>query len=383
LGRRGNLAPLENRVKRIALIHDWLTGMRGGEKVLEVLADLFPRADIFTLVHIPGRVSPAIERHKIMTSPIQHIPGIGRYYRHLLPILPWAIESLDFSGYDLLISTSHCVAKGAIPSAGVPHWCYNHTPMRYIWDQYDQYFAPGRASWPVRTAMAAVRPYLQRWDLNTLPRVTHFLANSENVQARIQRLYHRDSEVVYPPVDFDFYAAEPLLAAADKSDFYLVVSALAPYKRIDLALDACARKGKRLIVIGEGQESASLQSRAGKDVQFLGWRSGAELRDYFRRAKALLFPGEEDFGIVPLEAMAAGCPVIALGKGGALETVVEGKTGYFFPEPTIDSLVEAMNRLELTPLDSAQVRDHAERFSKTHCETSFRRLFIEYQSEMS
>lgn len=369
--------------RRIALIHDWLTGMRGGEKVLEVLADLFPKADIFTLVHLKGRVSPAIERHRMITSPIQNIPGIGRYYRHLLPILPWAIEQLDFTGYDLLISTSHCVAKGAIPPNGVPHWCYSHTPMRYIWDQYDQYFGPGRASWPVRQVMAMVRPSLQRWDIETLPRVTRFLANSENVRTRIRRIYQRDAEVVYPPVDTDFYAAEPLLSASEKSDFYLIVSALAPYKRLDLALDACAKRGKRLVIIGEGQESAALRARAGANVEFRGWGSGRELRDYYRRARALLFPGEEDFGIVPLEAMAAGCPVIALGKGGALETVVEGESGFFFQDPTVDSLIAAMEHAERTPLDPIRIRARAERFSRAHCEAAFRRLFVEYQNEMS
>jgi len=297
--------------------------------------------------------------------------------------MPWAIEHLDFSGYDLLISTSHCVAKGAVAPAGVPHWCYNHTPMRYIWDQYDQYFAPGRASWPVRAIMSAVHPYLQRWDIRTLPRVTNFLANSENVRARIQRLYHRDAQVVYPPVDFDFYAADALLAPEEKSDFYLVVSALAPYKRIDLALDACLRMKKRLVVIGEGQESRTLRHKGGAQVEFLGWRSGVELRDYFRHARALLFPGEEDFGIVPLEAMAAGCPVLALGRGGALETVIEGQTGYFFPETTVDSLCEAMQRLEKSPLDSVRIRERAARFSRAHCENAFRALFVEYKNEMS
>jgi len=370
-------------MKRIALIHDWLTGMRGGEKVLEVLADIFPRADIFTLVHVPGQVSPAIERHRIITSPIQKIPNAGKIYRQLLPLLPAAMETLNFRGYDLLISTSHCVAKNARPPAGVPHWSYMHTPMRYIWDQYDQYFGPGRASWPVRATMAAVRPYLQRWDLKTVPRVTHFLANSENVRGRIQRLYHRDAQVIYPPVDYEFFAAEPLLQGQEKSDFYLVVSALAPYKQIDLALDACRTLGKKLVIIGDGQENRRLRLRAGPDVEFLGWRSGNELRDYYRRAQGLLFPGEEDFGIVPLEAMAAGCSVLALGKGGALETVVHGETGFFFQDPSVESLCNAIQQNEKVPLDIIKMRKRAEQFSRARCEAAFRALFVEYRDEMS
>jgi glycosyltransferase involved in cell wall biosynthesis len=370
-------------MKRIALIHDWLTGMRGGEKVLEVLADLFPKADIFTLVHIPGRVSSAIERHRIITSPIQKIPGAGTFYRQMLPILPWAIEQLNFTGYDLLISTSHCVAKGIQAPVGIPHCSYIHTPMRYIWDQYDQYFGPGRASAPVRAAMAAVRPYLQRWDLNTVSRVTHFLANSENVRARIERLYHQEAQVIYPPVDYDLFAGTPLLDHSQKSDFYLVVSALAPYKRIDLAIEACRQMKKKLVIIGDGQESKRLRAMAGPDVQFLGWRSNEGLRDYYRQARGLLFPGEEDFGIVPLEAMAAGCPVLAFGKGGALETVLEGKTGFFFHALTAESLSEAIARNEKTILEGTVIRRRAEHFSRRHCEAAFRGLFVEYRTEMS
>jgi glycosyltransferase involved in cell wall biosynthesis len=255
--------------------------------------------------------------------------------------------------------------------------------MRYIWDQYDQYFAPGRASRVVRAAMALLRPSLQRWDLKTLPRVSHFLANSENVRGRIQRLYHRDAQVIYPPVDYDFYAAEPVFNAAEKSDFYLVVSALAPYKRIDLAVEACRRLKKKLVVIGDGQESRALRALAGPDVQFLGWRSGLELRDYYRRAKGLLFPGEEDFGIVPLEAMAAGCPVLAFGKGGALETVVHGETGFFFQDLTVESLAAAIALNEKAPLDPLMARKRAEQFSRVHCERAFRALFVEYKGEMS
>jgi glycosyltransferase involved in cell wall biosynthesis len=369
---------------RIAIIHDWLTGMRGGEKVLEVLCEIFPRADIYTLVHLPGRVSPVIESHRILTSPLQKIPGIGSVYRHLLPLMPWAIERFDFSGYDLLISTSHCVAKAAIPPKGARHVSYCHTPMRYIWDQYDAYFGPGRASWPVRQAMACLRPRLQKWDIATLPRVHEFIANSENVRDRIQRLYRRDAKVIYPPVDYDFYstpASRPV--PGEREPFYLIVSALAPYKRVDIAIEAFRRMKKKLVVIGEGQESRALRACAGPGIEFLGWLTNPELRAYYQKARALLFPGEEDFGIVPLEAMSAGCPVIAYRKGGALETVEENKTGVFFDQQTAASLGEAVARFETLAFDPQAVSAHAERFSRRRCAAAFRALLLEYAPEMS
>jgi glycosyltransferase involved in cell wall biosynthesis len=371
--------------RRIALIHDWLTGMRGGEKVLAVLCRIFPSADLFTLVHLPGKLSPMIERHKIQTSPLQRFPNVGRYYRHLLPLMPWAIERFDFSGYDLLISTSHCVAKGAIPPAGVPHYSYCHTPMRYIWDQFDDYFGPGKASLPARMAMNAFRGPLQRWDVDSSARVTRFLANSKNVQERIQRIYHRDSDVLYPPVSYDFFSGgiEERRKTDLANSFYLIVSALAPYKRVDIAIEAFRRMGKRLVIIGDGQDNARLRALAGADVRFLGWRENEALRSAYAQCRALVFPGIEDFGIVPLEAMAAGAPVIAFGRGGALETVVDGATGVFFPDQTTDSLIEAVERFERTGLDAGAIQAQARRFSEQTCEAAFRRTFVEYQNEMS
>jgi len=369
--------------RRIALIHDWLTGMRGGEKVLEVLCGIFPEADIFTLVHLPGKVSPVIESHRIITSPLQKIPRIGSYYRHLLPLMPWAIERFDFAGYDLLISSSHCVAKAARPAPGACHVSYCHTPMRYIWDQYEAYFGPGRSSWPVRTVMAAIRPNLQRWDVATVSRVTEFIANSENVRARIQRLYRRESSVIYPPVDVDFYKQGVLQRAPDPEPFYLIVSALAPYKRVDIAIEALRQLNKRLVVIGEGQESRALRQAGGLQTTFLGWLSDAELRSYYQRCQALLFPGEEDFGIVPLEAMSAGCPVIAYRKGGATETVVENKSGVFFDDQTPQSIARAIKNFEQMSFHPAEVSALAERFSRRYCESAFRSYFLDYASEMS
>lgn len=370
--------------KRIALIHDWLTGMRGGEKVLELLCEIFPHADVFTLVHAPGKVSRAIEAHRIVTSPLQKLPKVTDYYRRLLPFMPWAIEQFDFSGYDLMISTSHCVAKSAIPPAGATHWCYCHTPMRYIWDQFDDYFGPGRAGLATRAAMHLIRKPLQIWDVRTAKRVHHFLANSENVRRRIQEIYHRDAQVLYPPVDYRFYSQDPGGPPREAiKPYYLIVSALAPYKRLDLAIQTCNRLGKNLMIIGDGPESMRLKYIAGSHVRFLGWRGGEELRRYYAHAEAVLFPGEEDFGIVPLEAMAAGRPVIAYRKGGALETVIENETGVFFDKQEVSSLEMTLRQFNPSRFDPAALRRQAERFSRERCAAAFRQTFIDYRDEMS
>lgn len=369
--------------RRIALVHDWLTGMRGGEKVLEVLCEIFPKADIFTLVHLRGQVSDIIERHKIYTSPLQYIPMIGRYYRHMLPLMPWAIEHFDLSAYDVVISSSHCVAKGAKPREGARHWCYCHTPMRYIWDQFEDYFGPRQASGAVRFAMNAFRPYLQQWDVESSSRVDEFIANSENVRGRIRRIYQRDSCVIYPPVDFDFYSTRVETMPAQREPFYLIVSALAPYKKIDMAIEAFNKMRKKLLIVGEGQDSAKLKTLGNSSIEFLGWHTDEKLRSFYQQAQALIFPGEEDFGIVPLEAMASGCPVIAYAKGGALETVIDNKTGIFFSNPSVNDLISAVQRFEQRTFDPAAIKTHAQRFGRQHCEDQFRRAFVEYRNEMS
>ncbi len=351
---------------RVALVHDWLTGMRGGERCLEVFCELFPDGDLFTLLHVPGSVSPTIESRRITTSLIQRLPRAEARYRYLLPLFPRAIARFDLRGYDLVLSLSHCVAKGVRVSRGALHLCYCFTPMRYVWDRYDDYFG-AQAGWAVRLLMPPVAAALRRWDRATAARVHHFVAISRFVAERIERCYGRHAEVIYPPVDVRRFRL-----AEEPGEFYLVVSALAPYKRVDLAVEAAKRLGVRLVVVGSGPEQARLRALAGPTVELLGWRSDDEVAELYARCRALLFPSVEDFGIAPLEAMASGKPVIALGQGGARETVVplnegsEAPTGIFFPEQTVDSLIEAVRRFEATAhrFDPKALRARAEAFDR-------------------
>lgn len=344
---------------RIALVHDWLTGMRGGEKCLEVLCEMFPDAPIYTLFHIAGSMSPLLESKEIHTSYLQHFPMLKQKYRSYLPLFPSAIESLDLSGYDVIISTSHCVAKGVRVPQGALHISYVHTPMRYVWEMYDEYFGKGRAGIAARLAMAVLAPLLRRWDLKTAGRVHHYIANSENVRDRILRLYKRDAKVICPPVDTGLFR----LSGADDG-FYLLVSALVPYKRVDLAVEAFNRSGGRLLIVGKGPEDQKLRTLAKPNIEFLGWRSDQELSDLYGRCRALIFPGEEDFGIVPLEAMASGKPVVAFAKGGALETVVEGVTGSFFHQQTTEACLESVGALSRMRLNPEKIRAHALQFRR-------------------
>ena len=337
---------------RVVLVHDWLTGMRGGEKVLEVMCRRFPEARLHTLIHRPGSVSADIERLEPRTSWLQLLPRVDRYYRYLLPLMPRLARRWQFDDCDLVLSSSHCVAKAAKAPPGVPHVCYCHTPMRYAWHQRTAYFA-GQDS-KVRDWLLE---RLRLWDLRTANSVTHFIANGETVQRRIRECYGRESTVIHPPVDTEFYTP----TYQQREDLYLVVSAFAPYKRVDLAIDACNRLNKRLVIIGQGQDEKKLRARAGATVSFLGWQPAEVIRDHYRRCKALLFPGEEDFGIVPVEAMACGSPVIALGRGGATETVVHGETGLWFAEPTVESLIHSIQQKD--DLSPHACRANAERFN--------------------
>jgi glycosyltransferase involved in cell wall biosynthesis len=355
---------------RIVLVHDWLTGMRGGEKCLEPICRRFPNAQLFTLLHLRGRVSPAIERLSPRTSLLQQLPGAGRYYRWLLPVMPlaanWRIPSCE-----LVLSFSHCVAKSARAPEGVPHVCYCFTPMRYAWHLRDSYFGENKSNQLKRRAIEAVLARLRDWDRRTASRVTHFIAISRTIQKRIRECWGRDSEVIYPPVDTDFFTP----SSAPREDFYLCVSALAPYKRLDLAIEACNRLKRRLIVIGSGQDEKRLRRLAGATIEMLGWQSDEAIRDHYRRCRALLFPGEEDFGIVPVEAQACGAPVIALGRGGAAETVIDSNrapsTGLLFEEQSINCLIGAIESFERCHerFDPIAMRQHALSFRTQRYET--------------
>lgn len=351
---------------RVALIHDWLTGMRGGEKVLEAFCERFPDAPIYTLVHRPGSVSDAIERHPIRTSFIQRLPGSVTSYARYLPFMPAAIERFDLRGFDLVLSTSHCVAKGARVHPGTRHLCYCHTPMRYVWPAYEEYFGEGRISPPVSWLMPLLATGLRVWDVASLPRVDSFAANSSHVAARIRRWYGRDARVIHPWAD-----TERFHPAADvrEGEYDLILSALVPYKRIELALESYRRReGDALIVAGSGVERERLIRLAPANVRFLGWLEPEETVRLVQGCRFLLFPGEEDFGIVPVEAMACGRPVIAWGRGGVLETVVDGQSGILYEEPTPDALCEAIDRARGIEWDATSIRTQALRFSRSEFE---------------
>lgn len=352
-----------NPQPNIALVHDWLTGMRGGEKVLEVLCELYPDATLFTLLHNKGAMSKTIEQMKIKTSFVDKLPLKKEQYRNYLPLFPKAIESFDFTGFDLIISTSHCVAKGAIPSTDALHICYCHTPMRYIWEMYDEYFGKGRAGFVTRAAMSYFAPRLREWDVRTSNRVHHFVANSSNVADRIRRYYKREADIIYAPVDTSLFK----LSEKDEG-YYLIVSALVPYKRVDLAIEVFNKLGDKLVIVGKGPETDKLKAIALKNIEFLGWQSDEELAKLYAGCRALIFPGVEDFGIVPLEAMACGKPVVAFAQGGALETVVEEgdrRTGIFFYEQTVSALTDAVMNLRKTSLNPQIIHSHAEQFDRT------------------
>jgi len=363
---------------RVALVHDWLTGMRGGEKCLEVLCRAFPQAKLYTLIHRKGSTSPAIESMAIHPSPLQRIPGVFRHYRHLLPLMPAAAGAWRIRDVDLVVSLSHCVAKSARVPAGVPHVCYCFTPMRYAWQGRDAYLE----SWsnrPIRQAAARLAlNRLRDWDKAASSRVSHFVAISETIRDRIAACYQRDSLIIHPPVDTKFYHPAPV--ETPREDFYLIASALVPYKRIDQAVSYCGRTGRRLVVIGSGPERARLEAMAGPSVSFLGWQSDEAIRDHYRRSRALLFPGEEDFGIVPVEALACGAPVIALRRGGAAETV-DAACGRFYDEPTEEALGAAIEAWEADgrPHDPTRARARAEAFALP----VFRRRLLDHLADVA
>jgi glycosyltransferase involved in cell wall biosynthesis len=354
------------RRAHVALVHDWLTGMRGGERVLEALCERFPDAELFTLIHIPGSVSPTIERHRIHTSLLQHLPASRRYYRQYLPIFPSLVEHFDLDRFDLVVSSSHCVAKSAIVRGSAVHICYCHTPMRYAWDQFEAYFGQERLGSLGSRLMRLVMARLARWDRDTADRVTRYVTNSQHVAARIRRYYNRAATVVHPPVDTEFFFPENPQGGPNQR-FALVVSALVPYKRLELAIQACRMAGVALRIAGDGPDRSRLEAVAAAvpgDVGFLGRVSDLTVRDLYRRAAVVLMPGEEDFGIVPLEAQACGTPVVALARGGALETVIPDRTGILADDPTPAAFADAIVRAMAHPFDRAVIRRHAEGFGR-------------------
>ena len=340
---------------KVALVHYWLVGMRGGEKVLEALCRIFPQADIFTLVLDPGKISPTIARHRIETSFLQRIGG-RRHYQKMLPLMPFALEAFDLTSYDLVVSSEAGPAKGIIPAPDAVHVCYCHSPMRYIWDLQAQYCR--ESGWLTRKMLRTTGPLLRQWDVTTAARVDHFVANSAFVAKRIEKYYRREASVIHPPVDLDRFSISPEVA-----DYYLCAGQITPYKKIEVAVDAFTRSGRPLVVIGGGA-TAALRERAGPNVAFLGMVDDATMAERFARCRALVFPGVEDCGIVPLEVMASGRPVIAFGRGGVTETVTAGETGLFFHDQTAEALNDAVDRFEATISDfqPEAIRRHARTF---------------------
>jgi len=357
---------------RVAIIHYWLVGTRGGEKVVESLCRLFPEADIFTHIYVPSAVSEIIRSHTVRTTLIGSIPFSRRLYKGLLPLMPLALEQLDLRGYDLVISSESGPAKGVIPPAGATHICYCHSPMRYIWNMYHDY---REKRGPLgRLAMAPLSHYIRNWDAISATRVHHFVANSRTVARRIATYYRRDADVIFPPVDTAaFLVARP----EDRGNYYLMAGELVGYKRPELAVEAFNKTRRRLIVIGGGEMLAKLRALAGPTVDILGPQPFESLRQHYAHCQALIFPGEEDFGIVPVEAMASGRPVIAYGRGGATETVVEGETGLFFREQSVDALNDAIERFELSEFDPFAMIERAREFDVSVFEARMARYVMD------
>lgn len=346
---------------KIAIIHDWLTTYAGAEKVLEQLLKLFPLADLFTIVDfLPKKDRTFLSSHAITTSFIQKLPFAKKKYRSYLSLMPIAVEQFDLSSYDLVISSSHAVAKGVITGPNQKHICYIHSPIRYAWDLQHQYLKEsgldkGIKGWLAKYLLHKIR----LWDLRTSNGVDHFIANSNYIAKRVWKVYRREASVIYPPVDtkgFDL--------GAEKEDFYLTASRMVPYKKIDLIVEAFSKMpDKKLVVIGDGPDMAKIKAKAKENVILMGYQSHKILHEYMQKARAFIFAAEEDFGITPVEAQACGTPVIAFGKGGILETVLDGKTGVFFYEQTIDDLICTIKKFETLQFDHYFIHKHAQSFS--------------------
>jgi glycosyltransferase involved in cell wall biosynthesis len=344
---------------KVAIIHYWLVGMRGGEKVIEALCEMYPQADIFTHVYVPEMVSERIRQHRIIPTFINALPRAARMYKTYLPLMPLALEQLDLRGYDLIISSESGPSKGIIPPSDALHVCYCHTPMRYIWNMYHDYRSgAGRIT---RLVMPPLSHYLRMWDVSSAARVDSFVANSATVARRIHRYYAANSVVIYPPVDTRAFS---IAAASDLADYYLMAGELVSYKRPDLAIRAFNEMKLKLVVIGGGEMLEEIRRLAGPTVTVLGPQPFDVLKQHYARCRALIFPGEEDFGMVPVEAMASGRPVVAYGRGGATETVVDGVSGVFFAEQTSEAISSAVKRLADLEIDPARIAAHASQFGR-------------------
>lgn len=349
---------------RVAVIHDWLPLVGGAERVLEQILEIYPHADIYTLFDFVSRDdAPFLQGKNVTTSFLQRFPKVENYYRHLLQLFPYAIEQFDLRQYELIVSSSSAVAKGVISSPDQLHICYCHSPMRYAWDLQAHYLKHTGLSSGLRSVFIRyVLHKLRMWDVISSNRVDLFVANSSYIAERINKTYRRESTVINPPVNINRFQIE-----TKKEDFYLAASRQVPYKRIDLIVEAFKHcPDKRLIVIGDGPEHKKIKALAGPNVQILGYQPDAVMVDYMRRAKAFLFAAQEDFGILPVEAQACGTPVIAYGRGGARETVIDKRTGMLFDEQTIPSLLDALERFERLQgkFNSGEIRQHAASFSE-------------------
>lgn len=345
------------QIKKVAVVHDWLNGMRGGEKVLEELLDLFPQADIYTLFLEENKISQKIKNHSIYASNLNRKSFIRKRYKHFLPLFPSAIEAFDLSSYQLVVSISHCAAKGVITAPDAVHISYVNSPMRYIWDQYYSYFGDlkGIKKWFIRRQATKLR----MWDVSSAQRVDWFIGNSHFIKKRIQKYYRRDADVIHPPVDTDFF--QP--SQHPKQDFFLTVSALVPYKEVKLLIETFNQTGDRLIVVGKGPEEKRLKKMAKSNISFKKDLSPEALRELFQQATAFVFAGIEDFGIVFVEAMACGTPVIAYAKGGVLD-IVDQNSGFLFSEQTVASISQSLEKIKKNPMNPSIIRKNSLKFSR-------------------
>jgi len=363
---------------KVALVHDWLITFGGAEKVLEAIYELYPSPIYTLLANKDVLKNTAFEKAKVHTSFIQKFPKAKKWYRNYLLFFPLAIEQFDLSNYDVIISSSTCAAKGVLTNANQIHVCYCHTPVRYAWDLYHQYLketglSQGKGFKKIQGLIAKlILHYIRMWDYTTISRVDYFIANSVHVAKRIKKIYGRNSIVIYPPVDVHKFELQK-----EKEKFYLTASRMVPYKRINIIIEAFSKMlDRKLIVIGNGPDYNKIKSRAGKNIEFLGHQPSEVLRIYMQKAKAFVFAAEEDFGIVLVEAQAYGTPVIVFGKGGAVETVINGKTGVFFKKQTVESLINAVKKFEVIEdkFDPYFLRKNAERFSKERFKKEFKKV---------